>query len=340
MRRMSTILFAFLCSANAVCQSRTTAIPDFDPNGKMVFVEDYDGEGGLLSFNFGDIVIFDPVTKQKTRITHDKYCDLHPSWSPDGQKIIFESIRMDSPGKKGRWRIIDLSDPTHLFIFDIRTGQLTQFDKDFVKIYGIQVGEQNEKPAWSPISNQIAFVTKIDGFREKLVVLDLGNNTVTSLTTPKQFEFYGRILWSPKGEHLAFDIFIPHSKGNTGIVVMNIKSKEAKLVSDVSKSCGLGGWTPDGTKLIFDYYHESKIKESGFYEYSLETGKITLLKQFKDVVCGDGQIGANGNVIAFTRYDWSTHSYDIWLYNMSDGSCSQLTTDGHEKDGLMWYVKP
>ena len=120
--KISIVWFAFLCCAITACRSQTSAIPDFNPQGKMVFIEDCDGSGGLLDYNFGDIVIYDPVTKQKNRLTHDKYYDRYPSWSPHGQKIVFESIRMDTPGEKGRKRILDLTDPRHLYVLDIKTG--------------------------------------------------------------------------------------------------------------------------------------------------------------------------------------------------------------------------
>lgn len=208
-----------------------------------------------------------------------------------------------------------------------------------MRTYDDEVGEENEKPAWSPISNQIAFITKVESFKEKMVILNLDNSQISSLTKPKQFEFYRRIEWSPNGEYLAFDVFIPHSKGNTGVAVMNVESKTARIISDVNMSCALGGWTLDGAKLIFNYYHESSIKESGFYEYVIETGEVKLIVKFENVSCNDAQVRSNGHEIVFTKYDWQSDSYDIWLYNILDYTSFRMTTDGHEKDGLRVYMK-
>jgi Tol biopolymer transport system component len=333
MKRKFTVVFLSCFWLHAACQDRITAVPDFDPNGKMVFIEDCDGEGGLLDHSFGDIIILDSVSKQKIRITHDGFYDNHPSWSPDGQRIVFESIRMDTPGTTGRYRTIDLSDPRHLFILNIKTGQMTQLDRDFAKRFGSQVGIQNEMPAWSPASNQIAFVTLIAG-RQKLVVMDLDSNTLIPLTTPGHFVFARRLVWSTFGDYLAFDTFASRDSPIDGVVILNVKSKEAKVIGDSTRQYIVGGWTIDGKKLILHYNEKASI-----YEYSIETGEITLLKQFNEMFGINGQIGPQGNELAFIGYHKSTGSLDIWLYNISSGTLSQLTDDGHEKDGLMWYIK-
>jgi Tol biopolymer transport system component len=333
MKRKFTVAFLSCFWLHAACQDRITAIPDFDPNGKMVFVEDCDGEGGLLDHNFGDIVILDSATKQKIRITHDGFYDNHPSWSPDGQRIVFESIRMDTPGTKGRYRTIDLSDPEHLFVLNIKTGQIMQLDKDFAKRFSSQVGEENKMPVWSPVSNQIAFVTWIDG-RQKLVILDLDNNTVIPLTTPGQFVFTRRLVWSTFGDYLAFDTYASRGLPTAMVGILDIKSKAAKVIGDSTRQYVVGGWTIDGKKLIIHYNEKASI-----YEYSIETGEITLVKQFDEIRGFNGQIGPQGNELAFIGYHKTTDPLDIWLYNMSSGTLSQLTNDGHKKDGLMWYIK-
>jgi hypothetical protein len=64
----------------------TSAVPqDFDPKGKLIYVEDLDGKGGLGAFNFGDLVILDPKSGARYVLTNDRFFDDHPSWSAQGR---------------------------------------------------------------------------------------------------------------------------------------------------------------------------------------------------------------------------------------------------------------
>ncbi|MGH7496572.1 MAG: TolB family protein [bacterium] len=328
-----TYLLVLVCCTNAVCQS-STAIPNFDPKGKMLFIEDCDGEGGLLSFKFGDIVIFNPETKEKTRLTNDRYYDTHPSWSPDGQKIIFESKRIDNGD-----RIFDLSDRSHLFILDIKSGQIQQFDRDLEKLHIGEIGEENRRPAWSPASNSIAFLTRVD-YRTKMVVLDIDKNIVTTLIPPGQFGDIDRLRWSLKEDYLAFDFQIKGTLINRGIAILNLQSKKTRVVSDSSQSCIIGSWSSDGAKLLFDGFVPLGKGPHFFYEYSLLSERSSLIIDMPSGLTGmKGQYGLDDSLIAFIGDSSGDDGLDIWTYGLLNNNPTKLTTEGHEKDGLMWYVK-
>lgn len=314
--------------AHLACGPATTAIPDFDPEGKLLFIEDVDGRGGLMSFNFGDIMIFDPQTRTKTRLTRDKYFDYHPYWSSDGQKIIFESKRIDS----NRDGIYDLSDERHLFILDIASGRIEQFDRDFEHRYEGVLGRQNSKPAWSPQSNKLAFVTRL-GRQQKIVLMDLETEQVTDLTGLNEFVFIDRLRWSPDERFLAFDEKI--ELFTNGIVVIRIATLEQYFIGDPARFSRLGSWSKDGSRILFDSFPPGE-GIGGFYEYSLKTGETTSLYEFSDIRCGNPQSG-NSDIIYATGGSVTSLEGDIWLYNVAADSLSRLTTDGKEKSGLLIY---
>ena len=62
--------------------------PTFSPEGdRLAFV----GISGGIS----DLYVVDIETEDVTQLTNDKYTVLHPSWSPDGQSIVYVSDRGD-----------------------------------------------------------------------------------------------------------------------------------------------------------------------------------------------------------------------------------------------------
>lgn len=314
--------------AHLACGPATTAIPGFDPEGKLLFIENVDGSLGIRSFNFGDIMIFDPETRTKIRLTRDKYFDYHPYWSSDGQKIIFESKRIDS----NRDGIYDLSDERHLFILDIASGRIEQFDRDFERRYEGVLGRENSKPAWSPKSNKLAFVTRL-GRQQKIVLMDLETEQVTDLTGLNEFVFIDRLRWSPDERFLAFDEKI--ELFTRGIVVIRIATLEQYFIGDPAQYSEVGGWSKDGSRILFDSFPPGE-GIGGFYEYSLKTGEIALLYEFGDVRCWSGQYGNKSKLYMLGGYVKSPDS-DIWQYDVAADSLYRLTTDGNAKSGLLIY---
>lgn len=315
------------------CRNETMAIQNFDPSGKMLFIEDMDGKGGLLSFDFGDIVIFDPINKKKIRLTNDKYYDNHPYWSADGQKVIFESKRIDNTGDG----IFDLTDATHLFILDISSGQIEQFDEDFDKIYAGKIGKQNLKPAWSPNSKQIAFVTKVS-YKEKIVIIDLVSSSVLSLTEPGDYRNIDKLRWSANGKYLGFDFHIRGALTEKGVAILDISSKQVQMVSDANKSCETSGWANQDQRLLFDCFVPNG-EEAGFFQYSLDSKKVSQVRQFLQVGGFQGQFNINDDEIAFIGGNEPISAYDIFLYDISNDNFTKLTKDGHNKTGLIWYFR-
>jgi hypothetical protein len=97
-----------------------------------------------LSFNgYKDIYIFDTITEELTQLTDDSYDDNDPSWSPDGNFIVFSSDRTEL-GKEWAY---------NLFLLNVNDGNVAYLT------YGKQ---KDAAPVFSPDGKHIAFTSDRD----------------------------------------------------------------------------------------------------------------------------------------------------------------------------------
>jgi Tol biopolymer transport system component len=122
------------------------------------------------------------------RLTYDRAVDYNPAWSPDGERILFQSNR------GGTYNIysIDLGGRQTQRLTDPNT---ISFD-----------------PAWSPDGSWIAYFSNANGTRD-VYVLRLADGTGVCLTCIPggyNFNYSGSPTWSPDGARIAYDSDQPH----------------------------------------------------------------------------------------------------------------------------------
>jgi TolB protein len=148
-----------------------TFAPRFSPDSKSVVMSFSDSKTAN-----SEIYSMDLNTRSITRLTNDSGIDTSPSYSPDGEKIVFNSDRSGSP---------------QLYIMDKDGSNIKRISKG-KGVYG--------NPVWSPRGDLIAFVKNrkpnfyigvmdTNGDNERIIVQDF------ALESP---------AWSPNGRYLIF----------------------------------------------------------------------------------------------------------------------------------------
>ena len=171
------------------------------------------------------VVILNADGSGRTRLTREQTMEEHPSWSPDGEKVLFVSYQTGN---------------SEIFMRDIDGSNLRQLTDD--------PGEDLD-PAWSVDGSQITFSSsRSENFN--IYVMDLDGGNIRQLT--KGHGIDRSPAWSPDGKQVAFasrradnwDIYIvdAHSDGD---------GENARSLTDDPDADLAPVWSPDGRHLVF-----------------------------------------------------------------------------------------
>ena len=216
-------------------ERRLTTHPalDFQPRlnaeaTQIVFVSERDGNLELYKINVDGSGL--------TRLTNSGGADAMPTWSPDGEQIAFFSERSGS-------------------------AQLYTMSSSGDDVRALTDEHDNIWVDWSTANNQLAWIQVRDGERFLMSANADGSDQQT-LAGPLAFAQHPR--WSPDGEHLALDYDANGDFAND-IVAMNADGSDPRTLlagtfegtelGDVVYDQWLTGWTPDGSRLLYNSYY-------------------------------------------------------------------------------------
>lgn len=117
--------------------------PSWSPDGKKIVVS------GLVD-GMNDLYLFYPETGDVERLTRDFPSNLHPSWSGDGNYIVFSQEKLNDIKGKRKYGF-------NLALYDVKNKS--------VEILDIFDGAYNLNPCFSPDNRSIYFLSDADGFR-------------------------------------------------------------------------------------------------------------------------------------------------------------------------------
>jgi len=190
-------------------------------NGEIAFAADVDG--------VVQIYVMEVNTFETRQITDLEGGACQPSWSPDGQKMIFIS-----PCK----RFQDFYPGAAMFIINV----------DGTGIYPIPTEPGGDyDPDWSPDGKKIAFTSLRMKQRPQIYIYDLESGTFDNLSEP-----YSRDMqpsWSPDGSKI---IFVTERRGNSQVWVMDPDGRnQLQFSHNISYRNTSPRWSPDGQTIIF-----------------------------------------------------------------------------------------
>lgn len=237
-----------------------------------------------------------------------------PSWSPDGQQVIYESMNWSSPAQNQRlysWHPNFEYRYTDIFPAVSKNGKLVVSDSE-----GKLVNPQ------APLS-----IMDADGSNKKRLYQDKTGMAFAA-------------SWSPDGEWIAFGFGSFFKARNTlpaKIMMIRSDGSGARDLTDGESNAGFPSWSPDGKRIVYRLWG---AKERGLRVLDLTDKSITTLTTGND---NFPAWSPTGDRIAFTRS--VDGEYDVYAVRPDGTELERLTSspgnDAHSTwspDGkfLLW----
>ena len=237
-RSQNTLLYSW----NSDYEYRYTDVfPSFSRDGRLVVTD--------LNFPFGNpdasLSVMDADGSKRIRAFYDKSgAALSPTWSPDGQRIVF--------GFGGFFGARDA-----------RPAKLMMVRADGSEATDLTQGLPNSGfPSWSPDGKRIVY--RVWGGNDRgLRMLNLDDRSVKTVTT----EWDNFPFWSPSGDRIVFTRQ-KSSDQDFDIFTMRPDGTDLKQLTFGQGTDGHATWTADGKSLFFESARTGFKDEAPLYDTS------------------------------------------------------------------------
>lgn len=240
------------------------------------------------------IFVMDMDGGNPRQLTKGGGLNLLPSFSPDGEQVLFTSYRYDNPD---------------LFEVPTQGGPIKRLSQRPGLNTGAKVSPDNKAIALtlSKDGNSELYLLERDGKMNKRLTNAWGIDTSPS--------------WSPDGKTIAF---VSSRAGNPHIYLMDTEGNQVKRLTFQGKYNQTPAYSPRGDLIAFTARDE--FNRFDIFTIHVETGEVTRLTQDQ----GNNEepsFSPNGRLITFTST--RSGSRQLWISNLSGSHQRQITVGGN-----------
>ena len=241
-----------------------------------------------------------------------RVADGSPSWSPDGNKILFLSSTSSPPD--GIPTITDYG----IYVMDADGRNRTQ-------VLALPSDVSARSPSWSPDGKRIVYAS----YPGTIITMDLDGSNPRLVVAPTAiFGDSDRPSYSPDGTKI---LFSSQREGKWQIYVVNVDgSNETRLSPEEVEREYVPAWSPDGTKIVFQ---SSRDGNPEIYVMNADGSNPTRLTDNRATdefpVWSPG-----GKKIAFISN--RDGQRDIYIMNADGSNVTRLTDNSITERTLSW----
>ena len=243
---------------------------------------------------------------------------FHPSWSPDGKKIVISERGYDRPQTRGL---------SSLWVIDISTEEKRKLTGSGIYSY---------QPNWSPNGKRIAYWMSRDGGRRDVATISVENDE-PKLVTQKGTTNWNPV-WSPDGKFLYFS---SDRSGNMAFWRVPINESngqilgEPEIVPTPAKFNSHLSFSKNGSRLIYaQSIGQENLKEIRFDVKTEKTVGESKWITKGDYIIREPKLSPNGQnyLIRLARKTQE----DLVLMNRDGKNWRDLTNDKHFDRYAKW----
>jgi TolB protein len=294
-----------------------TALPALDGRGGGVLAYYSERDGNA------EIYLMNADGSAERRLTFNEADDYSPAWSPDAERIAFES---------------DRNDPNPVRCFPNCTYDLYVMNAD-------GTGERQltdtpyfseTNPDWSPDGTRIMYDADADGDGNgEIYVLNVedalpGSAEPQRLTDGKSDDRFAD--WSPDGTQIVFN---SQRDGNWEIYVMNADGTDPRRLTDNTVNDFFPDWSPDGTQIAF-FVMPANLAARGqdLYVMNVDGSDVRRLTETQTIVDEDPVWSPDGKRLAFQSD--RDGNFEIYVINVDGTNEQRLTRNRSQEYWPAW----